>query len=300
MHLSFSIEGTRRIPMRTWMSSGLLSLVSVTALCGYGCRRTASEDSSVSASRQVEEAQQQSKDAYDRAKKAQDKAIDEQREATRAQETVNEKRDELAEAEAKADHEQQESVAAQAEAQRQGEAAQQEAQSAQQRAARLQQQAQTQEPAAGAGSYSTAQARTADGHQMQTRSAQSHDTRGDYSWLTAGAWNSAPTTAAPSEPAPTATNGIDEVTHTVQSAAASTFVDNVLLEPLTNNELTISSSDDTSLHVLNAKVDADTKITKDGKDATFSDIVDGDHAKVTYRMDHNQPIAESIDITSGR
>lgn len=279
--------------MRNLMSSGLLSVLAATALCGSACKRTSTEDSTVSASKQVEEAQRESKEAYDRAKEAQDDAIDEQREATRAQDKVNEKRQELAEAEAKASRESEESQAAQAKAQQEGEAAQAQAQSAQERAAQLQeQQAQeTQEP--GAGSYAPAQARTADTHQTQTRSAQSRESNTrDYSWIKPFSWNSAPTGVPPE-------TQTDEVTSTVQNAAAATVLENAMLSSVSPTNIVVTTEDGTSFHMINAKLSADTRIVKDGHAAVLADIHQGDHVKVSYHMDNAQPIADSIEILSG-
>jgi colicin import membrane protein len=284
--------------MRSLMSSGLLSVLAATALCGSACKRTSTEDSTVSASKQVEEAQRESKEAYDRAKESQDDAIDEQREATRAQDKVNEKRQELAEAEAKAAREAEESQTAQAKAQQEGEAAQAQAQAAQQRASHLQQQqVQESQATAGAGSYAPAQARTADTHQMQTRSAQSResDTR-DYSWIKPLSWNSAPTGVAPEASADTKT---DEVTSMVQSTAAATVLDNALLSSVSATDISVTTEDSAGFHMINAKLSADTRIVKDGHAATLADIKQGDHVKVSYHMDNAQPIADSIEILSG-
>jgi hypothetical protein len=275
--------------MRSLTSSGLLSVLAVTVLSASGCRRTTTDDSSVSAS--VEEAQKESKEAYDRAKEAQDDAIDEQREATRAQDNVNERRQELAEAEAKAARELEESQAAQAQAQREGEVAQQQAQEAQARASQLQQQ-QFSEHQAGAGSYSTAQARTSEPRQRQTRSAQSRDS--SFSWVRPGAWNSAPRTTEPASDEPT-----DEVTRMVQATAAATVIDEAILQSVTNEEIVVTSSDATGFHMVNAKVTSETRVVKDGHAATLGDIKQGDHVKVSYHMENTKPVADSVEILSG-
>ena len=266
--------------MRSLMSSGLLSVLAATSLCGAACKQRSTEDSTVSASKQVEEAQKESKEAYDRAKEAQDDAIDEQREASRAQDKVNEKRQELAEAEAKAAREAEESQTAQAKAQQEGEAAQAQAQAAQQRAAHLQQQqVQETQTSEGAGSYAPAQARTADTHQMQTRSAQSRESNTrDYSWIKPFAWNSAPTGVAPE-------NG--------------TVVDNATLSSVSADVISVTTQDDDSFHMINAKLSPETRIVKDGHTAALADIQPGDHVKVSYHMENAQPIADSIEILSG-
>lgn len=296
--------------MSKLINASLITLVTTGALCGAGCKRTASTDSAPTAAKQVEQAQQESKDAYDRAKQAQDKALDEQKQATKAQDAVNDKRQELAEAEAKAAKETQESQAAQAQAQQEGQAAQQQAQSAQQRAAQLeQQQVAEQQQSTPQTEPATGQARTADTHQVQTRSAPSQQQpASDFSWLKPGTWNSAPSGEATDSNAPAAsttttstdtTTTTDPVTSAVENTAMATVVKDAMTKSVSKSEIIITSSDDKSFHMVHAKLSPDTKVTRDGEAASINDIQAGDRVTVTYKMDHAQPVATKIEITSG-
>jgi len=112
----------------------LISALAALTLSAVGCKQTTDTTDRPVAAKQVEEAQEESARAYDRAKEAQEQAADEAREAARAQETVDETRQALTEAEQKAAASLQEAQAAQQAARAEGEAAHQEAQAAQQRA----------------------------------------------------------------------------------------------------------------------------------------------------------------------
>ncbi len=121
--------------MRTFISA-----LAALALTGVACK-SADRDDQTSAQRSIEEAQETSAAAYDRAKQVQEKAADEAREAARAAEKVDEKRQELMEAEGTAARSQAEAQAAQQQARAEGEAAHQEAQHSQDRAAAAQEMA---------------------------------------------------------------------------------------------------------------------------------------------------------------
>ena len=123
-------------------------------------------------------------------------------------------------------------------------------------------------------------------------------TESRFSWLKTGTWNSAPSgeTPAASAEASETTEPQTEVTRTVENTAALTVIQDAMAKSVSKTELVVTSHDDNSFHMVKAKLSPDTQITRNGDAASLSDIKAGDHVTVTYKMDHNQPIATSIDI----
>ena len=212
--------------MQRLINTGLLTLLTATALCGAGCKRAARDDSAVSAPKAVETTQQPSQAVIEGAKEQE------------AQQT-------------------------------------------------------------GAGSY--AQPTTED----------------RFWWVKPGAWNSAPSNAetrAANEPNDSPASATDvtaideprettepsnEVTRAVANNAMLTVVKDAMTKSVSKSEIIVTSGDDKSFHMVRAKLSPDTKVTRDGEAAAIKDIQAGDRVTVTYKMDHAQPVATKIEITSG-
>ena len=98
--------------MRTFISA-LAALTLASVGCKEKTERVETDDMSSSATKTVEQASEESAEAYDRAKAAQEEAADEASEAAKAQEELAEKRQEMMEAEQKANQSKQEALQAQ-------------------------------------------------------------------------------------------------------------------------------------------------------------------------------------------
>lgn len=269
----------------------------VAALAATACKNARESDQTSaqpSAAKQVEQAQEQSKEAFDRAKEAQEKAIDEQQDVDKSLEDVNEKRQELAEAEAKAQREQQESQAAQQAAQNEAQSANQQAQAAQSRATQLQQ-SQVQQQAQMQQETHESQAREAAEAQRRTTTTTPQAT-------TPTPESSTTTTTTTTKPDPwanaapnNATDQSDQSSKSFEAAAPSGT------QSLAHGALDQASSDEIVIHregseALRVKIDAQTKVERNGAAASVSDLTKGEQVTVTYRLDGNQPVAESVHI----
>lgn len=198
--------------MQRLINTGLLTLLTATALCGAGCKRAARDDSSVSAPKPVETTQQPSQAVVQGAEQAQ---------------------------------------------------------------------------RAGEGSYAEPDQKTS-----------------DFSWVRPGTWNSAPSggethAAVASAEANETNEPSDEITRSVETNAMLTVAKDAMTKSVSKSEIVVTSGDQTSFHMVRAKLAPDTKITRNGEAASINDIKQGDHVTVVYKMENSQPVATSIEILGG-